>query len=713
MAQYPYPFPHYKLAGTSSARMTQEPAVRALLKGIVDVCMPLKLDWFFDLFRPTATHPDLVLVWGRKERSLKAIAMAEKLKLPVITLEDGFLRSLDLAGSDRNPLLSIIIDPIGTYTDSTQPSYLEDLLNNDSLYTPELMSRAQFALDLFLQARLSKYNSAPDTLPDWLRNETRDIVLVVDQTKGDASIVGAQANGRSFLTMLADALTMHPNALIVVKTHPDVIAGKKEGYLTSQRGHQRLRLLSDDIHPPALLDRVKEVFTVSSQLGFEALLRGIPVNCYGLPFYAGWGLTRDAQTCERRTARRNVQELFAAAMLLYPRYYSPFTCKPCDLEDVIHLLQEQRRQHQRLGQSIHAIGMSRWKQEVVRDFLETPRNQVTFHTDPRDAVQAMRKDHGQLIGWASKLSSKIQEQLEEAGIPMLQMEDGFIRSIGLGASLTRAASLVLDGRGMYYDPRTPSDLEHLLEYGTIPMELVHRAADIRHMILHRQLSKYNLSSDLPLPDLPTDKRILLVPGQVEDDASVRCGSPEITNNRDLLQAVRLKNPDAFILYKPHPDVVAGYRNGHVPDAENCADVVLGSIGITQLYPLVDEVHTMTSLTGFEALLRDKTVVCYGLPFYAGWGLTRDEMHCPRRTRRRTLNELIAATLILYPTYVDPVTRLVCPVEIIIDRLSGKLPATTGAHEGIAPIFRWLQAFLVLSRRSMQAPPPSSTKKNKS
>jgi capsular polysaccharide export protein len=34
---------------------------------------------------------------------------------------------------------------------------------------------------------------------------------------------------------------------------------------------------------------------------------------------------------------------------------------------------------------------------------------------------------------------------------------------------------------------------------------------------------------------------------------------------------------------------------------------------------VNEVWTMTSLLGFEALIRGKSVTCLGLPFYCGWG----------------------------------------------------------------------------------------------
>jgi len=83
----------------------------------------------------------------------------------------------------------------------------------------------------------------------------------------------------------------------------------------------------------------------------------------------------------------------------------------------------------------------------------------------------------------------------------------------------------------------------------------------------------------------------------------------------------------------------------------------------------DEVHTLTSLLGFEALLRGRPVVTYGAPFYAGWGLTEDRLAFPRRSRQLSLEQLIAGALILYPAYVDPQTRLACEVETVIERLA--------------------------------------------
>lgn len=84
---------------------------------------------------------------------------------------------------------------------------------------------------------------------------------------------------------------------------------------------------------------------------------------------------------------------------------------------------------------------------------------------------------------------------------------------------------------------------------------------------------------------------------------------------------------------------------------------------------------MTSLLGFEALLRGRAVTCLGLPFYAGWGLTRDICRPPARRRRHVpLEGLVHAALIEYPRYFDPVTGRPCPVEIAVARLAhGDIP----------------------------------------
>jgi capsular polysaccharide export protein len=246
---------------------------------------------------------------------------------------------------------------------------------------------------------------------------------------------------------------------------------------------------------------------------------------------------------------------------------------------------------------------------------------------------------------------EVQEPLPEQ-VNILRVEDGFIRSVGLGAQFVPPVSWVFDNQGIYFDSTTPSKLEQLCNQAVFSQQLLQRAVVLQQQIVAAQITKYNTGSGQW--QRPNGRTVVLVPGQVESDASIRFGAADIKQNLALLKAVRQSRPEAYLVYKPHPDVVAKARAAGVGelDAAQYCDEVISDIGMAQLLPMVDEVHVLTSLTGFEALLRNISVVCYGRPFYAGWGLTDDQVPQLRRQRSLSLPELVAATLILYPSYVS-------------------------------------------------------------
>jgi capsular polysaccharide export protein len=299
---------------------------------------------------------------------------------------------------------------------------------------------------------------------------------------------------------------------------------------------------------------------------------------------------------------------------------------------------------------------------------------LIFKDDPESAAATATRTGRSLILWAGK-------EPEGFAHPSLRIEDGFLRSRGLGADLIPPLSLVADDLGIYYDPGRPSRLESLL-LAPLPPGGRARAERLLQALQEANLTKYNLGGATPA--LPDGHRIL-VPGQVEDDASVRKGTGEIRSNLALLRATWEANPDAVILYKPHPDVEAGLRPGAIPQDEalKYADSVLNRADIAALLPLIDEVWTLTSLAGFEALIRGKRVTTLGAPFYAGWGLTTDLGPIPRRRLRREdgslqprpdLLHLVHAALIAYPRYWDPVAKRPCPPEVALERLAtGTIP----------------------------------------
>ena len=317
-------------------------------------------------------------------------------------------------------------------------------------------------------------------------------------------------------------------------------------------------------------------------------------------------------------------------------------------------------------------GMSRWKRPALDVLAVGPEGRPVHTMTAEAAVAAGRRHGGRVLAWATRAPGHLEAACAEAGLPFARVEDGFLRSVGLGASLRPGASIVVDDLGIYYDPRRESRLQRLLSDTDFTPDLVARARALREAVVARRLSKYNVGLDAEATlDWPAGRRIVLVPGQVEDDASVQHGSPLVRSNRALLEAARTRNPDAFLLYKPHPDVEAGFRRGIIPEAEALAlaDRIVAGISIVDLLDRVHHVETMTSLTGFEALIRGLSVATHGRPFYAGWGLSADLAPGADRGRRLTLDELVAGAMILYPRYLDPVAMKPCGPEQLLDRLS--------------------------------------------
>jgi len=350
--------------------------------------------------------------------------------------------------------------------------------------------------------------------------------------------------------------------------------------------------------------------------------------------------------------------------LAVQRFVSPFTGLALDFAEAAELCGFWRKLIDANRDISAAIGFAFWKRETVAPLLWGG-SEVPFAS----AVHAP-KAGDRIAVWKSRTPADTLARLEQSEAELIEVEDGFIRSAGLGADCVPPLSIIVDRLGIYFDPGRPSELEQILQHGRFPAGLLDRARELRRVIVDSGLSKYGAGGPSVRPR--SDGRCtILVPGQVEDDRAVISGGQGL-KNLELLRRVRADAPEAYIVYKPHPDVEAGHRKGRIADGEclALADEIARTGSISALLDSVDEVHVNTSLAGFEALLREKPVTTYGVPFYAGWGLTRDLGPVPsRRTARRSLDELTAAALLLYPRYLDPVTKLPCPPEILVNRLS--------------------------------------------
>ncbi|WHN18040.1 capsular polysaccharide biosynthesis protein [Campylobacter jejuni] len=618
---------------------------------------------------------DLFFGWGRKKSGLKAMNLAKKYKAKFILLEDGFIRSLNL-GVENSPSFSMVKDDIGIYYDATMPSKLENLLNTYEIKDEEI-KQAKKAIELIKKYKISKYNNNLDIPDNYFQKEEKRVLIII-QTANDTSLEFGLAKDFKTLDMIKDAIKENPDSKIYIKIHPDVLIGKKQSDLDINSLPKECILITENFNPIALLEFFDKVYTKTSGMGFEALMQECECICYGMPFYAGWGLTKDKLECKRRMQKRSLEEVFYAAYILYAEYFNPYLNQKSNIFDTIQTLAKYKDIEKVNSNRLFMLGFTLWKRHFIKPFFKAKDNEIIFLNSLKSLARYKLKESDKFFIWGRRIDynalkttliKKAQDENLSYFTPKISLvEDGFIRSISLGSDLTRPFSLIVDDKGLYIDPNKLSKLEELLQNEIFDENMLNRAKNIIKILLENRFSKYNglKHEDLKI-NAKIGQKIILIPAQVEDDASMILGGFGLST-LDLLKEVRSKNQDAYIIFKPHPDVLSGNRVGLKDETlilEFC-DEIVKDCSIDSAIKIADEIHTITSTSGFDALLRAKKVFTYGMPFYAGWGLTKDKHKCKRRTRKLSLEELVAGTLITYPRYINPKTKTLCEIEVCLD-----------------------------------------------
>jgi capsular polysaccharide export protein len=600
-------------------------------------------------------------VWAGSRHQRRIRTRAAALGIPVIAFDHGVLRAPP-RGDTTSPVLSVTAAAMRGPVSPADILCADRALATRGWETPDLLARAAAARRELVSRQVGGSWWQPGEFP------SGDRVALVD-----AGGAGTPPSAAVLRTMLAAALAENAPRQVVILASDHVAP---RGVLTDaiSRG---ATVITRPVDPWAAIARVQRVYAAGGEAGFLALLAGRAVRCFDDSFYAGWGVTADDPRVSRRPLRRTVDQIFAGACLVATRYLDPYRKTASTFEQILSILAEWRKIESANRRVAVLVGMSFWKRRRVAEFFRSTAGTPIFRRTTNGALRAAGATSGGAVAvWASRIPAGLVEAAARQMIALIRVEDGFVRSVGLGSDFVQAASLVLDRSGMYYDPDARSDLEQLLLEAEFDAALTARAGKLIDQLVARGVTKYNLAGasapalDFLAHEVSAGRRRILVPGQVEDDLSVRLGGGDIRGNLDLLARVRAANPDALILYKPHPDVEAGHRTGAIPDrlAGQFADRIIRDRSTAALFSQIDELHTLTSLAGFEALLRRLRVVVYGRPFYAGWGLTVDDV-AGNRGRRLTLEELVAGALILYPRYLDPVTGLPCPPEIVLERFA--------------------------------------------
>ena len=320
---------------------------------------------------------------------------------------------------------------------------------------------------LLVDHEITKYNYCkPLDEAELNAADSRPLILVIDQTLNDASVLLGGMKTVRFEQMLDTAIAENPQANIVVRVHPDVVMGRREGYLLKAAAARHLQVSASGDNPMSWLKRAEKVYVGTSQLGYEALLCDRQVVVFGKPFYAGWGLTDDRVELPGRTATRSIDQLFHISHEYYARYISPMTGDHWTLRNCLDHVIEQKCNFRRNAKHFVCVGITPWKRRYLERYLRSPEGSVRFSQSSQPAP------HEQLLTWSfrDQLADETngnKHQDNMTPVSWSRVEDGFLRSSGLGSDFVAPQSLVVDSEGLYFNRHQASELETLLNTCTV------------------------------------------------------------------------------------------------------------------------------------------------------------------------------------------------------------------------------------------------------
>ena len=282
------------------------------------------------------------------------------------------------------------------------------------------------------------------------------------------------------------------------------------------------------------------------------------------------------------------------------------------------------------------------------------------------------------------LSAKTLYRLQrEWGREVAHVSPGFVHLCRELSDVCNFDSIVIDTKGHYVDSTTQcAMLGDLNSDMVFEQDKLLQAKALIQQLRQLRIARCNHQPDIPITLDGAAQRKLLVLAQASEDPSMGTLEEQQRLFTDMVSQVIKANGEAMVIIKQGSIAPVGNlltpalhklmkhsKNVHFLDAD---------IHSHALLDIVDEVYLLDDHFGFEALMANKPVHCFGRPFYAGWGLTVDVHPNLSRKRQRSLEELFYASYIQYSRYLHPETGTLTTLDIFLQSINKTRVADKGA-----------------------------------
>lgn len=578
-------------------------------------------------------------------------------------VEEGFLGYLRHPICDHSPL-SVVIDRTGIHYDSTRPSDLQSILTQTAAsWSDGKGARARRIMATIRRLRLSKYNHQEGSLGEETGRRYR--VLLVDQSMESRALSYGGPTRGIFEQMMDSACKAFPETEIVVKMHPDHDLRSTKSMLHGMIP-PGVSVVPPGVNIWSILDKVDEVYTVSSQVGFEALIAGKKVVCFGQPFYSGWGLTTDIASGRGSGRQLTLEQLVYGVLVKYPLYLHPERQEFCEIEEILSYLESAHLGIRGFYDRIYTVGLRRQQKFVLTEYLRGHLAVNVSHISPKSARSRTFSPAEAVLYWEPReYHGDDLSYLESRGVTVMRAGPWPLDLIQ--GDQTQPNILQITRNRLYNDGSPRNDLVLMLEHAQFDGDLLRRAETLQQNFLAVLDQETKIRSHI-LSHHSIGRRIALVLGHGEGEGPLGVREKAIYTDRELLAKVRRDFPDAYILYAPPLGEFSSKKHLLMSVESTLYDQLVRPEHIVSCIKLANAVHVVSAFGGIYALIYGKLLYTYGRPFYAGWGLTQDAEVFIDRSRQLSLTELLCATFILGPTYFNWLTRTSGTPEEAVRRL---------------------------------------------
>ncbi len=471
--------------------------------------------------------------------------------------------------NDQNNELPKISDQENEHQVINQESseYINLLIKQISIAFPALApydkhDATQMLNELFTY-RLSSDKYAPDASPHHLTTPSgRKKVVILDEEKQNRfKLKKVMASEKTFFEMISAAKKNHPGAAFFLLEPKTVRSDKKKGYLRKVAEANGVQVLQNDVSSISILSQADVVYTVASQLGLDAIFLGKKIYCFGMPFYAGWGLTKDSIKLDRRNVKRSREEIFAAFCLFMTRYRHPITSEPSSFREILRFIILQRPLNFERNRYIACIHFD----ENLITFCKQFFAHANLHFFSEDnAIKNALENNGIIL---TGIEPDLAMRKKFTNIPLVHVDHGVIdRLLGNG----KYVSLRLEG-GPY------PTLEKILQTVVPGEKSLLRARLFRQYL--RETSA--LREHIDITHIPLEQNIILLVGNILNpprnvnnlgEVNIHDGnldskglplnsfSSPLADDFNLIKHVRKLRPYDYIIYCPQMEHIKVPKN---------------------------------------------------------------------------------------------------------------------------------------------------------